>query len=127
VKLTFIVNFRPFNDAEERQDAGYYNGLSKHGKALIEINSNDPLLEQILTLFHEMTHAIFDFLVLYRKSGKRWVRRDDKDRELKTDWKQFEGATNKEEEICMAIEESVKTTLLQKLTPAFVTKLFHMK
>jgi hypothetical protein len=127
MKLTFIINFRPFNDSEERRDAGYYNGLNKNGKALIEINSNDPLLEQILTLFHEITHAIFDFLVLYQKSGKKWVRRAEDDRDLKTEWKQYEGTTDKEEEICMAVEENVKATLLKLITPEFITKLFHIK
>lgn len=127
MKLTFIIKFRPFNESEERRDAGYYNGLGKNGKALIEINSNDPLIEQILTLFHEITHAIFDFLVLYQKSGKRWVRRAEDDKTLKTEWKQFEGTTDKEEEICMAVEEGIKTTFLKHLTPEFITKFFHIK
>ncbi len=128
------IHFRPFTSHSERKDAGYYTDLNKDRKAKIEVASGELTLEQIMTVYHEVTHYVFDLLCQYefRPEDRKLVKRVD-GVELKEEWKQ-EVATvqrkNKireelvEEIICTKIERAVKRALKKDLPPNFKKKFF---
>lgn len=123
MKFTIVINFRSFGP-EERRDAGYFNGFSSKNRATIDVNSSDPFFEQILTLFHEVTHAIFDLATGYEKKGKRWKKRPA---DVREEWRLHESPSELEEQTCIKVEEAVKNTLENSIVSAFFTKLFGGK
>lgn len=121
MKLKLTIVFRPFNSADERRDAGYFNGLSKKRNGVIEINTNDDYFEQMLTLYHEMTHMMLELICQYERKHKKFNRRDNK---LKEEWKKFEGPTDLEEALCIKVEDAVKPVLLSNIPKIFFNKFF---
>lgn len=131
--MKFQIHFtiRKFDKDEEKKDSGYYDDLNseKHGK--IDINIEDDVFEQILTIYHEMTHCIFDLLSQYKLDAEnnRMLKRDD---ELKKDWRKFnatqedkrkDGASI-EERICCKIEKAVAPILKRHIPKDFFKKFF---
>lgn len=130
IKLT--INFRKFNDVSERNDSGSYSGLNIDRKASIHIRRTDPPLEQALTLYHEVTHALLDLFLDYeitnRSKGKTKARRAELRRkwdEFNRDYKKRTGKTlDLEEEICAKVERAVKRILKKEVPPEFFNELF---
>ncbi len=131
-KLT--IHYRPFTSHSERRDAGYYSDLKPSKTAKMEIDICEPSVEQILTMYHEFTHHIFDLLCQYefQPSNKRIVQRNDGEK-LKEDWKKEIGTWQKnnkvtqeikEEIICTKVERAVKRILKKELPPEFKKKFF---
>lgn len=131
-KLT--IHYRSFNKHKERQDAGYYSDLKINKTAKIEIAIGEPAVEQVLTMYHEFTHHVFDLLTQYefQPQNNKVVKRADGD-ELREKWKSTEGTWRKkgkikkdpvEEIICTKIEKAVKRIFKKELPLEFKKKFF---
>lgn len=135
MRTKLVIHYRPFTSHSERRDAGYYTDIKPTNKtAKIEVDVCEPSVEQILTLYHEFTHHIFDLLCQYefQPTQKRIVMRNDND-ELKESWKAEFGTwqknnkvtkEQKEEIICTKVERAVKRILKKELPPEFKRKFF---
>lgn len=136
MKIRIDINFRRFDGYEERGDSGYYDPLGSNKKASIDIDIKDDPLEQIMTIYHEITHAVFDFLTSYKlDQRKRKVRKltDNERKSLKKKWKTtyvpitYKGKKRKiekEEQICQIVEHSIKKIFLRKIPSYFIKKFF---
>ncbi len=136
MKIRIDITFRKFDGYEERGDSGYYDPLNSRKRASIDIDVKDNPFEQILTVYHEVTHAIFDFLLHYSiddKKRKVWKRTPKEVKELKEKWKTtyvpiiYKGKKRKmekEEQICQTLEHAVKRVLLKKIPAYFFGKFF---
>jgi len=123
MQIKWTINFRKFTSPEERRDSGYYHNLDKNKKGIIDVNAGDTSIEQIMTLYHEVTHAIFDILVSYKfnKKRKRMFRRNPK---LKEAWRTHNEKANKEEIICRKVERAIKRVFAKELSPEFWNEFF---
>jgi hypothetical protein len=99
--------------------------LNEKRYAKIDVNTSDSAFEQILTIYHEVTHAVFDLLTRYKfeKKKKRYAKRDYSTR---IDWKKLDNLGGKEEQICVKVENAVakvlKKEIPKKYWPIFFTK-----
>jgi hypothetical protein len=123
MRLYYSINFRRFNKHDERGDSGYYNGLSARRTATIEVNRNDDALEQILTIYHEVTHALLDFLARYKIDKKYKVILKNKNN-LRKDWVVYDQNGDKEELICRAVEAQVKRVFKRQIPDNFYEEFF---
>lgn len=120
VKLN--LRFRRFNSHSERIDSGYYDGLTPRKTANIEINRNDDCLEQIMTAYHELTHAMFDLVSKY-KFDKKHLKILPNDPDLPKQW--FQKYDLKEEIICREVEKAVKRVFKKNIPNEFYVKFFE--
>lgn len=134
MKIQLNIHYRPFTSHEERKDAGYYTDLNNKRKATIEVDNGEPVLEQVLTVFHEQTHHLFDFLCQYEPhpETKKIQKRSNREA-LKEQWKkevrtvQRRNKTKEElleEIICIKIERAVKRILKKEIPADFKEKFF---
>jgi hypothetical protein len=113
MKIRLTLNFRKFNDHDERRDSGYYEGLDEKKRGLIEINRNDDEFEQILTVYHEITHAIVELLLKFGidKNNQHIIK---KPKDVKMLWDELnDKAESKngisiEERLCRKVEKVVE-------------------
>lgn len=136
MKIRLNIRFRQFDGYEERGDSGYYDPLNKRKTATIDIDLKDNPLEQMLTLYHEVTHAVFDLILRYEfDHKKRRIRKRSKRQydELRAQWKTlyvpiiFKGKRRKlekEEHICQTIEHAIKKIFLKRIPTYFREKFF---
>ena len=124
MKVTYQITFRHFNDKDEKNDSGYYDGLSSKRKAQISVNRGDDTLEQVLTVYHEITHALLELVLLYKLDPKNKSIKAQRP-ELKEAWDKHEAPTEEEEKICRAIEAQVKKILRKKIPTDLYTQMFE--
>ena len=136
MKIRIDISFRKFDGYEERGDSGYYDPLNSRKRASIDIDIKDTPFEQILTLYHEITHAVFDFLLHYKLDNKkrRVKKRTLKEvKALKEKWKTIyvpityngkKRKMEKEEQICQKLEYAIKRVFLKKIPSYFFDKFF---
>lgn len=130
--MRFQIHFtiRKF-DKDESKDSGYYDDLNVNSTGKIDINIEDDAFEQVLTIYHEMTHFIFDYISQYKldEKNKRILRRDS---ELKKDWRKFnaeqednrkDGASI-EERICCKVERAIAPILRKHIPKQFFKRFF---
>lgn len=125
MRLRWNLVFRKFNNYDERRDSGYYTDLSDKRYAKIDVNTSDNAFEQILTVYHEVTHAVFDLLTQYKfeKKKKRYSKRDGT---IRKDWKKLDNSNGREEQICIKVEAAV-ARVLRKEIPKEYWHLFFKK
>ena len=124
MKVTYQVTFRHFNDKDEKDDSGYYDGLDIKRKAKISVNRKDDTLEQVLTVYHEITHALLELVLLYKLDPKNKSIKAQAPA-LKAAWDAFDAGDEVEEKICRAIEAQVKKILRQKIPTTLYTQMFE--
>lgn len=125
MKLRWNLVFRRFNNYDERRDSGYYTDLNEKRHAKIDVNTSDHAFEQVLTIYHEITHAVFDLLTQYKfeRKKKRYSKRDSSTR---ANWKKLDNSAGKEEQICIKVEAAV-SKVLKKEIPKEYWHLFFKK
>lgn len=136
--MKFVINFhvRRFK-RRENEDSGYYRPI-RHIKnkkvGRIDINLADDPLEQALTIFHEVTHMVFDCFAQYETDYKsKQVKKRPK--RIKTDWRYYneqmekrrKDETSREELICCKIELAVRKIFLKYIPARFKKSLFTKK
>jgi hypothetical protein len=130
MKIKLNINFRKFNDHDERRDSGYCSGLDEKNSCDIDVNRNDPEFEQVLTIYHEVTHAVIDILLKYGldRKHKRIIK---KSRELKKLWEDLNNKTESksgvsiEEKLCRKIEEAIEEIFKEVIPESFKGKLIQ--
>jgi hypothetical protein len=121
--IRLLIKFRPFSKISEKKDSGYFSGLDGKNKAIIDVNSDDDFLEQILTYFHELTHCAFDVLFKHKQKDKKETNLE-KEIVLRDKWAKYISKTNKEERICQAVEKAVKKVLKKEIPKKFYREFF---
>lgn len=131
--MKFQIHFtiRKFDKDEEKNDSGYYGDLNEKSNGKIDINVEDDAFEQILTIYHEITHFVFDFISQYKLDDKnhRILKRNDT---VKKDWRKLnteQEAKRKdgagiEELICCKVERAISPILRKSIPKQFFKKFF---
>ena len=136
--MKFVINFhvRRFK-RKENDDSGYYRPI-KHKKnqkvGRIDINLADDPLEQALTIFHEVTHLVFDIFAQYETDYKS-KRLKKRPRRIKTEWRYYNEKMEKrrkdeisrEEFICCKVEAAVRRIFIRFIPKKFKKSLFTKK
>lgn len=131
MRFTINVHFRRFDGPRENEDSGYYNQITNRKTGRIDVNLEDDPFEQALTIFHEVTHMIFDLFSQYEFDNEKQtvVKRDQ---ELKNSWRIYNKKIEKcrrdkqsrEELICCKLEEAIRLVLLREIPKKFLKKFF---
>lgn len=132
MKFRLDFTIRKFEkDEDEDKDSGYYNDLSAKKSGKIDINIDDDAFEQILTIYHEITHFVFDFICQYKldKENKKYVQSTDT---LKKEWRKHNAQMEErrkdqrgiEEIICSKVERAVAPILRKYIPKEFFKKFF---
>lgn len=134
MKFKVNLNFRKFLVPKEEEDSGYYNPFDYRRRSKIDVRSDDEPFEQMLTIYHEVTHLVFDLFTQYEMDNRRSkiVKRSPK---LRNDWRVYNEKSekkrkdelSKEEIICAKIEEAVKNVLMKELPKRFAKQMFTNK
>lgn len=128
------VHFRRFNGPREDEDSGYYNSYDGKRTCRIDVNLDDDPFEQALTIFHEVTHMVFDLFCQYEMDNdKQQVNK--RDHKLHNLWRVYnkkiekrrKDGQSREELICCWVEDAVRVVLLKKIPKKFLEKLFTSK
>ena len=136
--MKFIINFhvRRFK-RKENVDSGYYRPIKRrlHKKiGRVDINLADDPLEQALTIFHEITHLVFDCFAQYETdyNSKRVKKRPKR---IKVEWRDYnekmekrrKDETSREELICCKVESAVRRIFIRFIPKRFKKSLFTKK
>ena len=130
IKLNLF--FRRFN-SDESADSGYCSAIDGKKSCRIDINLNDPPFEQVLTIYHEITHFVFDLFTQYQidNDKQKVIKRDNT---LRDKWRIYNNKTKKnkncqykEELICCKVERVVRTVLQKQIPKTFLKELFTNK
>lgn len=134
MKVKLNIYFRRFNGPKEDEDSGYYSAIDGKKTCRIDVNLDDEPFEQALTIYHEVTHFLFDMFTQYElDNAKQQVTK--RDRKLKDEWRIYNDKTRrtrkdrqyKEEIICGKVEKAVKAVLQKQIPKKFLEKLFTNK
>jgi hypothetical protein len=132
--LKFQLHFtiRKFEKEDnEDKDSGYYDDLNHKTHGKIDINIDDNAFEQILTIYHEITHFIFDFICQYKldTEHKKYIKCDNT---LKKEWRKHNAEMEDrrkdqkgvEELICSRIEKAIAPIFRKHIPKSFFKKFF---
>lgn len=134
MKVKLNLHFRRFNGPKEDEDSGYYSAIDDRKACRIDVNLDDEPFEQTLTVYHEITHFIFDMLSQYEiDNAKQKVNK--RDRKLKDEWRVYNDKSRKrrqdqqykEEVICAKVEAAVRKVLQKEIPKSFIDKFFTNK
>lgn len=131
MKFQIHFSIRKFEKGEEDGDSGYYDDLNVNKTGKIDVNIEDDAFEQILTIYHEITHFIFDYISQYKldTEQQKVFQRDDS---LKKDWRKFNAQSEDnrkdgksvEERICCKVERAVAPILRKHIPKDFFKRFF---
>lgn len=132
MKFRLDFTIRKFEkDDDEHKDSGYYDDLNSQKSGKIDINIDDDVFEQVLTIYHELTHFIFDFLCQYKldTDTKKHIQCDG---ELKKEWRKHNADMEErrkdqkgtEEIVCGLVERAVAPILRKHIPKKFFKRFF---
>lgn len=134
MKVKLNLYFRRFNGPKEDEDSGYYSAIDNRKTCRIDVNLDDSPFEQVLTIYHEITHFLFDMFSQYEiDNAKQQVTK--RDRKLKDDWRIYNDQARKgrkdrqykEEIICGKVESAVRKVLHKNIPKSFLKRFFTNK
>lgn len=134
MKVKLNLYFRRFNGPKEDEDSGYYSAIDSKKVCRIDVNLDDEPFEQALTIYHEITHFLFDMYTQHEIDNAA-QKVNKRDKTLKEDWRVYNDKVRKsrkdkqykEELICGQVEKAVKTVLQKQIPKAFFDRLFTNK
>ena len=85
MRYRLIFKIRRFDEPKDKPNSGYYDCLNYNKTGKVDINLDDPPFEQMMTIFHEVAHHVFDFFSRYKvdRDTRKIVKRDG---DLRDDW-----------------------------------------
>jgi hypothetical protein len=134
MKFRVSLNFRKFNEKED-EDSGYYNSFDSKRHSKIDVRSDDESVEQMLTIYHEVTHMVLDLFTQYEMDDRVKAKVIKRSPRLRNDWriynekseKKRKDGLSKEEIICAKVEQAVRAVLEKEIPKRFQKQLFTNK
>lgn len=131
MRYQLIFKLRRFNAPKDCRNSGYYDPLNYNKTGKIDVNLDDPLFEQVMTIFHEVCHHVLDLFAKYRvdKENHRIIQRNDS---LKEDWLEYNQKVEKkrkdrnsrEEIICQKVERAAGKAIRDTMPKRFFKQFF---
>lgn len=132
MKVKLNLYFRRFNGPKEDEDSGYYSAIDGRKSCRIDVNLDDPPFEQCMTIYHEVTHFVFDLFTQYQidNAKQKVIKRDQT---LRNKWRIYNNSKGhkhqqyKEELVCCKVEKVVRAVLQKRIPKVFFKELFTNK
>lgn len=131
MRYRLIFKIRRFDEPKDRPNSGYYDPLNYNKTGKVDINLDDPIFEQMMTIFHEVCHHVLDLFARFKvdKENRKIIKRDD---DLKDDWilynekcvKRRKDNLSREEIICMRVERAVGRIIKDMMPKKFFKRFF---
>ncbi len=132
MRYQLVFKLRRFDGPKDCKNSGYYDPLNYNKTGKIDINLDDPLFEQVMTIFHEVCHHVLDLFAKYKvdKENRKIINRNDS---LKEDWidyntkveKKRKDRVSREEQICMKVERAAGKAIKETMPKQFFKRFFN--